>query len=270
MVDASSASAIGSNGNDQPAVLFSSLIGRDKVDNETLERCCEVGVDFDLQLAQSPPDLGVELMEEVDIDAERAKADSCPYWKEGKEEFLSNFNLKDSDSEYVSRVNELLYSFCHVFHDERHPEQFRKGIKMAPLVIKRVPGKTPRKQRVRQMSDKKLGYLKKHIETLVSQGVLEELRDVTDCHSSPAHIVIESRLPHLKTWSSRKRVLLPTCVRSTSVPPILVTLSLTAIVFAASVLRKTSRFPVTSIVVPSFTNLTWTRKRLTKTLVCML
>ena len=86
--------------------------------------------------------------EEVNIAAECAKGDSCPYWKEGKEEFLSNFNLQDLDTVYVPRVNEL-YSFRHVFHDERHPEQFRKGIKMAPLVIKRVPGKTPRSVCVR-------------------------------------------------------------------------------------------------------------------------
>ena len=56
-----------------------------------------------------------------------------------------------------------------------------------------MPGKTLRKERVPQMLDKKLVYLKKHIKTLISQGVLEDLQDVTDCHASPAHIIIESR-----------------------------------------------------------------------------
>ena len=176
----------------QEPVLFSEILGKNKVDHEVLERCHESGVEMDVDLPQPPPEVEVELLDDIDIEAERAKSLISPYWKD-KDEFLSQFNLKSLDAALVPRVQKLLWDFKHVFHDEREPTQFHKGMKTKPIVINRVPGKTPRKEKVRVMSDKKLKYLRDHITSLVAQGVLEELQDVHDCHASPAHVVLEER-----------------------------------------------------------------------------
>ena len=61
------------------------------------------------------------------------------------------------------------------------------------MKITRHPGLIPKKERLRQISPKKLAYLEKHIDELTKQGVLKELRIVESCHASPVHVVIESR-----------------------------------------------------------------------------
>ena len=191
-VDETLRDAAPTSGPDEEAVKFSTLVGRDKVDAATLDRCRDKGVEFDLDIEQPPPEVEVELIDDVDIEGEAAKAKDCPYWTD-REAFLAKFNLKDMQEEHVPKVQDLLWKFRHVFYNESTPQQFHLGIKAKPIKIERKPGMTPRKEKVRTMSDKKLSYLKKHIEEMVDQQVLEELVDVTDCHASPAHIVLERR-----------------------------------------------------------------------------
>ena len=84
-------------------------------------------------------------------------------------------------------------SFRHVFYNEKTPEQFRKGVKITPIKIRQKPGETARKQKLRRISDSKLAHLKKFVDDLTAQGVIEELDDATDCYASPIHIVLEER-----------------------------------------------------------------------------
>ena len=39
----------------------------------------------------------------------------------------------------------------------------------------------------------KLAHLKKFVDDLTAQGVIEELDDAMDCYASPIHIVLEER-----------------------------------------------------------------------------
>ena len=173
-------------------VPFSSIVGVGKVSPEVMEKCHRDGVEFDLKLQHEKPEVEIELLDDVDIEAEKKKAESCIYWPD-REEFLSKFNFKDIEDSLLPRIHDLLWSFRHCFFNEQFPEQFRQGIKMKPVVVNALPGKSPKKEKIRQMSDEKLSHLKKHIDTMVAQGVLEELTDVVDCHASPLHIVIEKR-----------------------------------------------------------------------------
>ena len=75
----------------------------------------------------------------------------------------------------VPRVQNLLWSFRHVFHNTECLEQFHEGIRVPPVKIERIPGAIPRKEKVRQMSDRKLEYLKKHVQDMVAQNMLREL-----------------------------------------------------------------------------------------------
>ena len=63
---------------------------------------------------------------------------------------------------------------------------------MTPVKIDRLPNQIPRKEKYRQISDKKLAALKEHIDTLTKQGVIQELDEPTATHVSPVHIVFES------------------------------------------------------------------------------
>ena len=107
--------------------------------------------------------------------------------------FFGEFNFKDIESDSLEQVKSLLWSFRHVFYNEKTPEQFRKGVKITPIKIRQKPGETARKQKLRRISDSKLAHLKKFVDDLTAQGVIEELDDATDCYASPIHIVLEER-----------------------------------------------------------------------------
>ena len=90
------------------------------------------------------------------------------------------------------------------------------------------------------MSDHKLEYLKKHVQDMVAQNMLKELEDVADCHVSPVHIVIERRFVASKNTIVEK-------------------LRFTA--------DMRSVFSQTSMLCPSFTKSSWTKRLLRRILV---
>merc|ERR1712074_488328 len=160
-------------------VPFSSLVGKNKVGDDVLDRCRRDGIDFYLQLDdKNGPDVEMEILEDIDIEAERKKADDCPYWKD-KESFFSEFNFKDLAQEHLDPLKELLFSFRHIF-DSSDPAQFRQGINMKPIEIKLKPGMTPKKHKLRRLSDEKIRHLKIHLKTLLDQGVIAELDSSAD------------------------------------------------------------------------------------------
>ena len=96
-------------------------------------------------------------------------------------------------TDVVPKVKDLLWSFRHVFFNERTPQQFREGIRMRPVKFDRLPDRQPRKEKLRRMSDRKLQSLKQHITTLLDQHVIKEIDDIASTHASPVHLVIEQR-----------------------------------------------------------------------------
>ena len=173
-------------------VPFSSLVGKNKVGDDVLDRCRRDGIDFDLQLDdKNGPDVEMEILEDIDIEAERKKADDCPYWKD-EDSFFSEFNFKDLAQEHLDPLKELLFSFRHIF-DSSDPAQFRQGINMKPIEIKLKPGMTPKKHKLRRLSDEKIRHLKIHLKTLLDQGVIAELDSSADVYASPLHLVVEQR-----------------------------------------------------------------------------
>ena len=148
---------------------------------------------FDLQLQQPEPEVMIEKLTKIDVEAEIRKNREVEYWPD-KDYFLSKFpGLAEIDPKYRPLATELLYSFRHIFYNNDRPDQFRQGINMQPIKIERLPGLKPRKEKARQISEKKKKYLEMHIKNLVDQGVIEEVENVVDCYASPVHIVIEQR-----------------------------------------------------------------------------
>ena len=177
----------------EPPQKFLDLHSRNKVDDKTLHKCRRDGIKFDMEIEQEPLDCDdyIEMIDDVNIEKEKAKAKDCPYWPD-REAFLSEFNFKDLEGGTKSEVQDLLWDFKHIFFNEKTPEQFQPGIKCKPIKIETLPGAVPKKEKGR-ISDKKLKYLKEHMEALTKMGVLEELKDAKKCHCSPVHIVLESR-----------------------------------------------------------------------------
>ena len=184
---------------------FSSLIRQGKVSDELLLKARENGIDFDLSTDSSHPDIVMDILDDVDIDAEMKKAEACVFWPD-KDEFLSQFNFKDINRLYLPRLQDLLWSFRHIFYNEKTPDQFQTHLRIRPIKIDLLPGACPRREKMRTMSPKKLEHLKTHIETLLRQGVIAELDDATDCHVSPVHIVVERDLSPLPSPSWRNHV----------------------------------------------------------------
>ena len=77
--------------------------------------------------------------------------------------------------------------------DQALTDQFKQGIRIKPIVINQIPGAQARKQKLRRMSPAKVEILRKHIDTLIKQGVIEELDCAVDTYASPVHLVIEER-----------------------------------------------------------------------------
>ena len=136
--------------------------------------------------------MDLEIVEDVDVEAERAKSKSCPFWPD-KEYFYAQFNFKDLPESDAERIKSLLWDFKHCFYNEQFPQQFAAGLKMRPVKIDRLPDSQPKREKLRRVSDKKLAYLKSHINKLLSENVIKELQDTTKGHASPCHVVIEQR-----------------------------------------------------------------------------
>ena len=173
-------------------VPFSELIGQNKVEAAKLDKCRRDGINFDLKLDEPECQVEMELINDVDFEAEASKAESCPYWPD-RDHFLSQFNFKDCPEEYLPRLHHILWSYRHTFYNESTPMMFRQGIKAKPIDIKLAPGKIPKKNAPRRISEEKRRHLQLHIETLQKQGVLEELDSAAECYASPLHLVVEKR-----------------------------------------------------------------------------
>ena len=162
------------------------------------------GLDFDLSLPQPTPEVDMEMVENVDIEHEKSKSKNCPFWP-SEEEFINSFNLNHLEGEELEKVKILLLSFKHIFYNEKFPAQFRPGVAhIRPMKIMRRPGMVPKKERLPQISPKKLAYLEKHITELTQQGVQKKLRNVESYHASPVHVVIESRYVASKGINTKK------------------------------------------------------------------
>ena len=140
---------------------------------------------MDLSLLQPIPEVDMEMVSDVDIEFEKTKAETCPYWP-SKEVFLNSFNLEHLAGEELKRVRSLLLCFRHTFYNSDFPEQFKKGVQhIQPIKIPRRPGLMPKKERLRQISPKKLAYLEKHIDKLTRRCVKRTTKcGVVSCESS--------------------------------------------------------------------------------------
>ena len=173
-------------------VPFTALVGVNKTPAEVLQKCLEDGIEMDLSMNIPEPKMEPNTVE-IDIDAERRKSGKCPYWP-SKGEFLKNFDLSSTDGESARMAEELLWSFRHIFFNEEYPKQFQQGIQTKPIKMTlKQEGPPLKSEKMRRMNEKKVVHLKKHLQQLQEQGVIEELKDSTGCHLSPVHVVIEQR-----------------------------------------------------------------------------
>ena len=98
------------------------------------------GINMDLSLPQPIPEVDMEMVSDVDIEYEKTKAKTCPYWP-SEEEFINSFNLEHLEGEELGRVKTLLLSFKHTFYNSDFPEQFKEGVKhIQPMKLTRRPG----------------------------------------------------------------------------------------------------------------------------------
>ena len=90
----------------------------------------------------------MERLERINVEAEIRKKRDVEYWP-NYEEFISKFpGLDNVDEEYLDQTKRLLYSFRHVFYNPDRPDQFHRGINMKPVVIDRIKGMKPKKEKV--------------------------------------------------------------------------------------------------------------------------
>ena len=174
-------------------IKFSELINKNKVPPEALIKCMKDGIEIDLELNVPEADIGIN-EDPVDIEEERRRNKSCPYWP-SKEEFLAHFDFSSVENRYLEETKQLLWDFRGTFFNESKPEMFRKGINMAPIEIKMKKGMEPTKRHPpRRMNEEKLKHLKEHIRTMLDRGIIEELKEgADDAYINPCMIVLEER-----------------------------------------------------------------------------
>ena len=174
-------------------IPLSSVVDRGRLPADEIAACMDNGVKFDLHLHHREPRLTMKRIKKIDVEREKNKPRKEEYWPD-KNAFFEQFPcLKEIPAQYVDKAKDLLYSFRHIFFNPDRPDQFRKGINITPIVMNRVPGKVPRKEKVRQISDKKRSHLEQHIDSLLERGVIVEAQNVVDCFASNVHVVIEKR-----------------------------------------------------------------------------
>ena len=130
--------------------------------------------------------------EQIDIEAEKLKSENCPFWTD-KTAYFGGFDLSEFTEEELPHIQDLLWAFRHCFYNPDHPEMFQKHVDIKPIKIETLPGVRPKKDKKRTMSPTKEALLKTHIDRLVAEGVIEELKDVEDCHASNVVVVVEQR-----------------------------------------------------------------------------
>ena len=175
--------------NEDGPVLFSSIQGVPKVSNEVLDQFHRNGMEFDMERPVRLANVEVEDVE-IDIDAERRKGEKCPFWP-SKIEYLKKFKLDHIEGDELAQVESLLWDFRHVFYNEETPEQFREGIRCAPVTIPLMG--VPKREKRRKMSESKLKHCKTHIDRLLKEGVIERVKDVAEIFASNTCIVLEER-----------------------------------------------------------------------------
>ena len=173
---------------------LSDLTNREKVDDETLERCHTEGIHVDIELEQGEPFVPEIDEPDVDIEEEKKRSKSCEYWPDDAE-FLKQFNLSELDDDSVAKLKETLLSFKHCFYNESRPEMFKEGMRVPPVKIKTIPNPPKlKKEPPRRMNDVKLGHLKTFLRDLQAQGVITEQTSFDkQVFLAPVHIVLEER-----------------------------------------------------------------------------
>ena len=86
-------------------IPFSTIVGKTKMAAKTLDEVREKGVTFDLNIEQTPPEVEMDVLVDVDIEAEKLKAENCPYWE--YEEFVGSFEFKDLENVYKQPLTDL-------------------------------------------------------------------------------------------------------------------------------------------------------------------
>ena len=177
---------------DNIPIPVSEIMERDKLENDEFDGLRERGISIDLQIPTPTPDVGPEGMTEPDILAEEEKSKTCPYWPK-EDGYLQRFDYSSMDQPTEGVVRDMLTNYQQVWQNERFPEQFRKGISIEPIKMELKDGAPPFiKHKPRRMNEEKLKYMRKHIETMLQQGVIEELQEPS-AYTSPAMIVLEER-----------------------------------------------------------------------------
>ena len=177
--------------NSNTPVPLSTLQGQNKPSEQLMKQFYENGVLMDIPVEVNVPKIDMD-QPEIDIEAEKQKSKDCPFWTD-KEEYLKGFDLSEFNEQELPYVKSLLWDFKHTFMNNDTPQMFRQPINIKPIKIETLPGIRPRKDKRRIMSAEKEALLKIHIDRLVAEGVVEELKNVEDCHASNIVVVIEQR-----------------------------------------------------------------------------
>ena len=172
-------------------IPLSSIVDRGRLPADEISAIRDNGIEFDLRLRHNEPQLTMKRITKIDVEKEKNKTRKTEYWPD-KEAFFNEFPcLKDIPAQYIETAKDLLYSFRHIFFNEKTPDQFRQGINISPIIMDRVPGKVPKKEKVRQISEKKRAHLERHIASMLERGVIVEAQNVVDCYASNVHVVLE-------------------------------------------------------------------------------
>ena len=172
-------------------VPLSTLKGLNRPSEELMQQFYENGVMMDMTTDKNIPVIEVD-SSEIDIEAEMKKSEDCPYWTD-KTEYLSAFDLSEFTDDELPHAKNLLWNFRHCFYNPATPSQFQQPLNIKPIKIETLPGIRPKKDKRRTMSAEKQEMLKTHIDRLLAEGVIEELREVENCHASNVVVVVEQR-----------------------------------------------------------------------------
>ena len=174
-------------------VKFTDLAGNSEVDDETLQRAFKNGVMMNVYGKSSVPEAELEAIPNLDVEEEKKKHLNDKWWPNSKrKEFEKQFNVAHLDKETADEILRILWAFKNCF-DSGNPDHFKEGMNVKPVEMNLLPGMRPQKVKMRETSKDKEAYMKKHLELLLSQGVIEELQSSEGCFISPAHIVLERR-----------------------------------------------------------------------------
>ena len=182
------------DGCNENAVKFTQIAGQTDISNETLQKAFKQGVWMNIKGKTVTPSSDLSEVPDLDMEKEKERHAKSVFWpEESRQEFNEQFNLTHLSKEVAARVLEILWSYRDNFYRESKPEMFHAKIRAKPIELRLKPGMTPRRMKQREMSAEKTEYMRKHINQLLEQDVIEEIDSSEGCYISPAHVVIESR-----------------------------------------------------------------------------